>query len=134
MIRSSSLARRTPLGRGKPLKRKTWMKQRRATPRRSGRVRDPEFMAWARKQPCAVRADAPDPNRPTPCTGYVEADHQGERPGGRKSNDAECVPMCEQHHRERTNHFGAFRDLVKAELREWRARAIERTQAAWSAR
>ena len=135
MIRSSSLLRRTPLNRGtKPLRRKTWMKQRRAKPRRSGREIDPAFMAWVRRQPCSVRLDPPDPNRLTPCTGRLEADHQGARPGGRKSNDWECVPMCKYHHEERTNHFGAFRDMKQAGLREWRARQITRTLAEYAAR
>lgn len=132
MIRSSSLARRTPLNRGtKPLRRKTRMKQRREKPRRSGRVRNPAFMAWVRRQPCAVRIEAPDPNRLTPCTGRLESDHQGWRPKGRKSNDDECVPMCKKHHAERTAQWGCFRELDQEQLRAWGARAIERTQAEW---
>lgn len=127
-MRSSPLARRTPL------RRKTWMKQRRATPRRSGRVYDVEFRAWCRHQPCAVRDEAPDPNRLTTCGGRVEADHQGARAAGRKADDETCVPLCRAHHRQRTDHSGAFRELDQEQLRAWRGRAIERTQAAWRAR
>lgn len=132
MIRTP-LARRTELRRGKPLKRKTWMKQRRATPRRSGRVRDPAFMAWVRRQLCAVRVDQPDPNRITPCSGRMEADHQGEHPYGRKSNDNETVPMCHGHHGDRTNDTGPFKNLTPEERLAWRERQIARTQAERSA-
>lgn len=133
MIRTS-LARRTPLKRGKPLQRTTWMKQRRATPRRSERERDPEFMHWVRRQPCSVRVDVPDPNRITPCRGRVESDHMGERPVGRKASDDTCAPMCSKHHKERTWHRGAFFELDQEQLRAWRGRAIERTQQGWRTR
>lgn len=133
MIRSS-LERRTPLGRGKPLRRKTWMRQRRATPRRSERERDPEFMRWVRRQPCSVRVDPPDPNRLTPCCGRVEADHMGDRAVGRKASDDTCAPMCSTHHVQRSSHHGSFYELDQEELREWRARQIQRTQTDWRSR
>jgi hypothetical protein len=114
--------------------RTTWMRRRRATPRRSDRERNPEFMEFVRRQPCSVRVDPPDPNRITPCSGRVEADHMGDRAMGRKADDDTCAPMCHAHHVQRSSHHGSFRDLMKPELREWRARQIERTQAAWRAR
>lgn len=110
------------------------MRQRRATPRRSDRVRDPEFMRWVRRQPCSVRVDPPDPNRLTPCSGRVQADHMGERAVGRKADDITCAPMCAGHHVQRSSHHGSFFELDQAQLREWRGRAIERTQADWRAR
>lgn len=130
MIRTP-IARRTELKRGKSLRRKTWMRQRRATPRRSERVYDAERRRWARRQPCAVRIDPPDPNRLTTCSGRVEADHMGDRAAGRKASDDTCVGLCRQHHRERTDHSGAFFELDKEQLRAWRERAIARTQADW---
>lgn len=57
----------------------------------------------------------------------------GERALGRKADDNTCAPLCMQHHRERTDHSGSFRHLTRDEARAWRARAITRTQAAWSA-
>lgn len=128
------MIRRAPLRRSGPLCRRTWLRARGRTSYRR-RERDLEFMRWVRKLPCAVRAEAPDPrNAPTPCTGRVEADHMGERALGRKAEDTTCAPMCWRHHRERTDHSGSFRALTREDVRAWRARAIERTQAEWSQR
>lgn len=81
-------------------------------------------MAWIRRQPCIVRSLPPDPNRLTPCSGRVEADHLGSRGIGRKADDRTCAPLCQQHHRERTDHSGAFRELGQLELRAWRDQAL----------
>lgn len=89
------------------------------------RPRDLAYMAWIRRLPCVVRALPPDPHRLTPCGGAVEADHLGERALSRKADDRTCAPMCSQHHRERTDHSGAFRDLVREELRIWRRAALD---------
>lgn len=97
------------------------------------RDRDFQFMGWVRLRVCSVRVEPPDPNRaPTPCNGPVEADHMGAHGLGQKADDNTCAPLCQQHHRERTDHSGSFRHLTRDEARAWRARAIERTQAAWS--
>lgn len=99
MKRSMPLKRSAPLRRGKPPKAK------RATPRRSERVRDPEFLAWVRTQPCALRdfTDAAGP-----CRGRVEANHLGKRPYGRKADDTTAAPFCQAHHQDWTDGRGFF--------------------------
>lgn len=132
------MLRRTPLRRGAPIKRGAPMKRSRiaARPKKPSsyrrRPRDLEYMAWVRRQPCIVRSLPPDPARLTPCSGRVEADHLGQRGLGQKADDRTCAPMCSQHHRERTDHSGAFRDLTQLEQRAWRVRALELV-ASWRA-
>lgn len=77
---------------------------------------------------CIVRRHWPLGAQPTPCRGKVEADHQGSRALGRKADDSTCVAMCQQHHRERTDHTGAFKAMTRDQVREWRADAIALTQ------
>lgn len=86
-------------------------------------------MAWVRRQPCIVRELPPDPNRITPCSGHVEADHLGARAVGRKADDRTCAPLCRQHHRERTDHHGAFFALDRNALILWRVSVLERVAA-----
>lgn len=125
---------RSPLRRKTPLRRRARLTSR---PRRASsyrrRERDLPFMAWIRRQACIVRVLPPDPNRLTPCGGRVEADHLGDRALGRKADDRTCAPLCAQHHRERTDHAGAWRDLDRAGARAWSARALE-IVAQWAAR
>jgi len=121
--------------RGKPLRRTKRLTSKRSTSSYARRPRDMEFMGFVRTQPCSVSVEAPDPIRaPSPCSPRIEADHMGERALGRKADDTTCAPLCSQHHRERTDHSGSFRHITRDEARAWRARAIDRTQAAWSAR
>lgn len=122
------------LTRKTPLRRKAWLRPRSRTSKYRRRERDVPFMKWVKRQPCAVRADPPDPDRMTPCTGRVEADHLGERGLGQKASDDTCAPLCSQHHRERTDHAGAFFNLTRDQLRLWRARALHRTTVAWAMR
>lgn len=120
------LRRRTPL-------RRSPMRRGRRRSRYARRPRDLEFMRLVKRLPCSVRVDPPDPQRRTPCRGRVEADHMGERGLGQKADDRTCAPMCEAHHRERTAHSGAFRDLTRDQVRVWRARAIAHTASAVAA-
>lgn len=121
--------------RGKPLRRKTWMKQRRTTPRRSGRVLDPEYRRLVRKLPCVVRSlvlhsigSDEAPMVPTKCTGKVEADHAGLRPVSRKADDDTCIPACNRHHFERTNFIGTFKGWSHDRMRTWLDAAITSTR------
>lgn len=64
-----------------------------------GRVRDPGFLAFLRRQSCAVGPDG--------CSGPVEAAHvrysvPGEGSTGmqRKPSDTRAVPLCRVHHRD----------------------------------
>lgn len=137
------MKRSAPLRRSKPLRRMKRLRARSATKAYRRRERDVEFMQWARRQPCIVRllepgtfiaADRNADRKITVCTGHVEADHAGDRGLGQKADDATCVPLCRNHHRERTDHMGAFRSLNRDELRAWRAAAIVHTQAEWNRR
>ena len=63
-----------------------------------GRVRDPSFLAYVRRLPCAVG--------PIGCSGGIEAAHiryglPGEPLTGmqRKPDDCRAVPLCAGHHR-----------------------------------
>lgn len=109
-----------------PLRRRALRTRRPSTYR--SRDRDWGYMGWIRLQPrsrCVALLLPPDPNRITPCSGRIEADHLGERALGRKADDRTCAPICTQHHRERTDHSGAFRELDQAEHRAWRSSALE---------
>lgn len=106
--------------------KRTWLR-RRTKPRRSDRVRDPEFLAWVHTLPCAARALSP-------CYGPIEADHQGWRPFGRKADDVTAVPLCLLHHRQRTDFSGPFRAWSREDMRIWLRANVEETQAAWERR
>lgn len=108
--------KRTPLARGKPLRRKRPIRRRRLTPRRSDRAYDSPYVAFIRRQPCAVSAImgvAGD------CTGRVDPDHTGRRPAGRKADDRTCIPLCRKHHRARDQFSGFFRDWSRDTMRTW---------------
>lgn len=98
--------------RTKPFRRKTWLRSRRSRPRRSSRVRDPEYMAWIRKQPCAA-------DGLSPCYGSVEADHTGGRGMSQKSDDHTCIPLCRRHHQQRTHFHGPFKTWTQDHMRRW---------------
>jgi hypothetical protein len=108
------IARRQPLKRGKPPKRK------RATPRRSSRVRNEAWLAEVRKLPCCVST--------TWCLGRVEADHAGKRGLGQKCSDRETIPLCSIHHRHRTDCVGYFRGWTADRMRAWCDARIAETQ------
>lgn len=108
-----------------PLKRKSRLKPRRSAPRKSGRVRWPEYLDEVRQLPCYV-CGKPGPSDP---------DHQGPHPYGRKADDDTAVPMDRDCHRRRTDGYlpvgrAAWRRaLSKEEMRAWCDRAIRSTQA-----
>lgn len=141
MKRTTPLRSRTTLNRSAPMLRRTRINPRSKTNSYRKRERDLEFMRWVKRQPCILRALPPFLHMEvaksvgfkamTPCAGPVEADHMGERGIGQKADDRTCVPMCRNHHRERTDHMRTFRPLTRDELRAWRTAAIEHTQAAW---
>jgi hypothetical protein len=136
------------LKRGKPLKRKTWMRSRSKTNSYRKRPRDLDFMMKVRKLPCIVRTwlailnynpnDEAEmvgrvspwilPPNITPCTGRVQADHLGRRALGRKADDDTCAPMCQNHHQERTDYGGIFKGFKAEDMRDWCDWAIRRTK------
>lgn len=114
MQRTTTL-RRSPMRRGR--KRSSYAR----------RARDFDWVTDVRKLGCIVRR-MPPTEAITPCTGKVEADHAGARGLGQKSDDRECIALCEQHHRERTDHAGAFKALDRLAARAWKLDAIAATQ------
>lgn len=102
------------------------LRTRRATERRSGRVRDKAFLAFVHTMPCAARA-VPGHR----CQGPIEADHMGERPAGRKANDDTCAALCSLGHRERTDFSGPFKSWTRAQMRAWLDEQIAETHAAY---
>lgn len=145
MKRSTPLQRTSPLRTRSNLRRRTRLSARSKTNSYRKRPRDLEYMRWVKRQPCIVRTLSPHsfiryehgrvwPMPPSSCQGPVEADHAGDRGIGQKADDRTCIPLCQNHHRERTDHLRSFRPLTRDELRAWRTAAIERTQAAWENR
>lgn len=127
MMRRARITRRAPIRRGKRIN------QRRATPRRSSRVRDVEYMLWVKTLLCSVVEEWPDVDYiPDPCSGVIEADHVGARGIGQKSSDRETIPMCSHHHRARHAARGEFQDISRERMREWKAAAVRRTQTLWA--
>jgi hypothetical protein len=121
------------------IRRKTLRASRRSSYAR--RERDTERMLFIKRLPCIVRTIPPylfsvgahlAATQATRCCGVVEADHAGQRALGRKADDDTCIPLCEQHHRERTDHSGTFKHLTRDELRNWRALAIQNARGEWS--
>lgn len=111
--------------RGQPLKRKTPLR-----PRGKGsyarRERDFDYMGQVKALPCSLAGVA----AAGPCSGVVEADHMGERAAFRKADDRTCAPLCQRHHRERTDVRGIFATMSKEERRAWCQLAIARAALA----
>jgi len=111
-----------------PLRRRTRLRPKRSTPRRSDRQRDPSYLEEVRGLPCVLATTGE-------CQGRIEADHAGWRPFGRKCSDDEAIPLCTLHHRQRTDYAGAFKGMTGETMRAWADSAIWRTRAAlgWAA-
>lgn len=112
--------------RSAPPRRRTRVKPRRSSPRRSARVRDRDYLLRVRALPCCARELGG-------CEGPIEADHAGRRPMGRKCSDDEAIPICQLHHRQRTDFSGPFKAWDGASMREWLDECIRWTRAALGA-
>jgi len=100
------------------LRRKTWMRSRRRTPRRATRVRNAAYMAWIRTQDCAAEGLSD-------CFGDIEADHAGRRGYGQKSDDTTCIPLCLRHHEQRGAFSGPFRYWTQDHMRRWLSATVQ---------
>lgn len=158
MKRTKQLTRRTPLKARAvltrtPRKRKTIMrsgrreltrlvvdlrkldpKERKAKRSKyARRERAFDYMVWIKSLGCMLGGAWPQAGkqiRPqvTPCGGPIEADHAGDRGVGRKAPDSTCIPLCRNHHGQRTDMRGAFRYFKAKDMRAWRHGAIQLVQ------
>lgn len=102
------------------------LRRRRATPRRSDRARDLAYLAWVHTLTCAASH-----LEGHVCEGPIEADHVGPRPLGRKSDDNLTIALCQLAHRQRTDFAGPFRSFDRAAMRGFVAQALLDTADAW---
>lgn len=109
------------------MKRTTRLRRKKATPRRSERARDVDYMLDVKRLRCCARTMGAWAGL---CEGPIEADHAGIRPLGRKADDVTCIPLCTRHHRERTDHAGVFRHWSSGQMRTWLDERIKDTQTA----
>ncbi len=126
--------------RSTPLKRKTPLRSRSRTKKYRRRERDLGHMAIVRRLPCIVRFIGsftfPPPHQwpmmyssvITLCTGRVQADHAGTRALSQKAPDDTTIPMCRNHHGERTDYRGTFKNWDAAMMRTFNDWAIEKTR------
>lgn len=110
------------------------------------RTRYVTYMLWVKRQPCLLC----NVTGAGECDGPIEADHAGVlaaadvqpsedlgavdgRGTGLKPDDRTTIPLCQRHHRDRTDHRGYFAPerMSKEEHRLWRLSAIARTQMRW---
>ncbi len=103
------------------------------------RERDTEYMLFVKTMPCMVyQLDAIQcmsvakqdggPSLVTKCSGDVEADHKSSGALSHKSKDNTVIPLCQLHHRERTDHTGSFKHYKQADMRAFVVAAIQMTQ------
>ena len=98
------------------------------------RDRDWQYMEWIKRQRCCVPESFPDA---TPCSGgpldFVEADHSVNAGLSNKGADRATIPLCNGHHRERTDHVGTFANVPLDIEREWRAQMVSEHNARYAA-
>jgi len=128
--------RTTPLPpRSGPIRRSKAVRRKRSTPRRSGRVRDEAYLRFVRSLPCLFGwSEFAWTGEGKNCRGVTEADHAGPRPVGRKADDDSAIPLCTEHHRQRTDYRGVFAEHTAATMRWWCDEAIARTRAEYAKR
>lgn len=112
------MLRRTPM-------KRTAFRGSSRTSKYARRERHIDYMLFVTRLPCAAKFM--DPAK-SPCGGPVEADHAGLRGTGEKAHDSTVIPLCTQHHYERTNFSGLFRSYDQGQMRSWLAGRILHTQ------
>lgn len=109
------------------------LRRKRSAVRRSSRVRDDAYLAWVRRQPCAVHAAYGSAGYPWPqmlismlaCFGPIDPEHKREGVGmGQKASDRDAWPCCRTHHDERHSLTGVFTGWTRAQLRQFIAEQI----------
>lgn len=126
MIRQRKpIKRRSRLKPGKPPKRKTWVKRRRATPRRTAADRNEAYKAAVRKLPCVGQ---PDGTHADGCrrSAPSQASHVGLDKGmGTKAGDLSCVPHSDACHK----FFERTGKVAKAARHAWIPGVVASTHA-----
>lgn len=109
------------------LKRHTRINAKRATERRTSKVRDRSYKDEVKLLRCCA------PGAPSGCRGPIDPSHTDHDHGrGQKGDDTSCVPHCRKHHDDWENRPGAgvFKGWTKAQWRAYAAEMVGRTQAA----
>lgn len=102
---------------------KRWM-VRRSPKRLDNAQSNPAFLAWLHGENCCMAGPR--------CSGRIEAHHAGRKQGvGMKASDDTCVPLCSRHHRELTEHRGAFAGMSREQLRATQDEWIAATFGRW---
>ena len=142
--------KRSRLTRKSPIKRKAILQSKRFTLRRlvvdlaalaprhprpsrtsyARRDRYFGYMGWIATLPCLLSGAWPCVStvQRTPCGGRVEVDHAGDRGLGQRSRDSETIPLCTNHHGQRTDLRGAFVYFDKMMMKSFRKGAIRAVQ------
>lgn len=119
--------KRTPLRRKTPMRTRINAARKGARTRRKStykrRDRDIAFMLWVKTMSCVARELGLDTGHP--CGGVIEADHAGTRGLGMKCDDRETIPICTEHHRQRTDFSGAFKTWHRDRMRSWLLACID---------
>jgi hypothetical protein len=120
--------KRTALKRSAPLRRTSAIRARSTSSYRR-RERDFDYMGWIKTQSCAAATVGGVGD----CQGPIEADHAGRRGLSRKAPDDTCIPLCQLHHRQRTDHSGLFRTWTRERMRDWLDLEIEHHRSMYAA-
>lgn len=123
-MKRSALQRKSRLRRGAAQLERGRLAPRRATERRSSRVRDEQYLAWLRRQPCAVGGFLARAGHAYSlswhCSGPTDPEHKREGVGaGQKASDADAWPCCRRHHDDRHALRGVFAGWSRGQLREF---------------
>jgi hypothetical protein len=124
------------------LHRKSRLRRKRPTERRSSRVRDEAYLAWVRLQPCRVRSMMETPfnvgfllSSMAPnayCWGPSDPEHQREGVGmGQKASDRDAWPCCRTHHGQRHDLSGVFKGWTREQMRSFIRDRIAEANAAY---
>lgn len=123
--------------------RKPWRRSKPIRARRARRLDDPKQsdparLTWVHFEMCEVRRIEERPGyfriltkAQACCRGRVEAAHEGEKKPGiaLKSPDGSSIALCRRHHRQWTDHVGAFAGWGRDRRRDWADRRGAATQA-----
>jgi hypothetical protein len=111
-----------------PLRRKSAVRKRRATPRDRGDYAEPLYLAWLRLQPCRVPG----------CHRDAEAHHlrhgqNGASLGARIKDDRRAISLCGMHHRERLHDapWMLRLELAVDDLKAWQDQQLEIQRGEW---